>query len=186
MKAGLPEPFLVGIDAHCQNFDCRSIGFDGTLSFEPQLGILPGAFRPDSSSSDGATLSKLLRNLRLGIFSNRLKIYDDKEARCLMFRQKPDFPYYPSIFVGWDNTPRRRENAIVVINGTPDRFAERLSAMIRVVADRPFEDRLVFINAWNEWAEGNYLEPDLKWGHSYLEAVRKAARVAPVPPCNGR
>ena len=127
-----------------------------------------------------------MRNLRLGIFSNRLKIYDDKEARCLMFRRKPDFPYYPSIFVGWDNTPRRRENAIVVINGTPDRFAERLSAMIRVVAGRPFEDRLVFINAWNEWAEGNYLEPDLKWGHGYLEAVRKAASVALVPPCNGR
>ena len=50
VKAGLPEPFLVGIDAHCQNFDCRSIGFDGTLSFEPQLGILPGAFEPDSST----------------------------------------------------------------------------------------------------------------------------------------
>ena len=71
-------------------------------------------------------------------------------------------------------------------NGTPDRFAERLSAMIRVVADRPFEDRLVFINAWNEWAGGNYLEPDLKWGDGYLEAVRKAAGVALGPPCNGR
>ena len=71
-------------------------------------------------------------------------------------------------------------------NGTPDRFAERLSAMIRVVADRPFEDRLVFINAWNEWAEGNYLEPDLKWGHGYLEAVGKAAGVALGPSCNGR
>ena len=58
--------------------------------------------------------------------------------------------------------------------------------MIRVVADRPFEDRLVFINAWNEWAEGNYLEPDLKWGHGYLEAVRMAAGVALVPPCNER
>jgi len=182
VKAGLPEPFLVGIDAHCQNFDCRSIGFDGTLSFEPQLGLLPGAQKPGSASNDDASLSKLLRNIRLGIFSNRLKIYDDEEARRLMFQQKPEFPYYPSIFVGWDSTPRRRENAIVVVNGTPDQFGGHLSAMIRTVANRPFEDRLVFINAWNEWAEGNYLEPDFKWGRGYLKAVRKAAQGKPASP----
>ena len=63
----------------------------------------------------------------------------------------------------------------MVINGTPARFAEHLSTMIRAVANRPFEDRLVFINAWNEWAEGNYLEPDLKWGCAYLKGVRKVA-----------
>jgi Glycosyltransferase WbsX len=183
VKAGLPEPFLVGIDAHCQNFDCRSIGFDSTLSFEPQLGILPGAQKLGSASNDDASLSKLLRNIRLGIFSNRLKIYDDEEARRLMFQKKPEFPYYPSIFVGWDSTPRRRENAIVIMKGSPDRFCEYLSAMIRTVAIRPFEDRLVFINAWNEWAEGNYLEPDLKWGRGYLKAVRKAAWGKPVSPC---
>ena len=185
VKTGLREPFLVGIDAHCQNLDCRSIGFDGTLSFEPQLGVLPGAFKPDSSSNDEPSLSKLMRNLRLGIFSSRLKIYDDEEARRLMFQRKPEFPYYPSIFVGWDNTPRRRENAIVVINGTPDRFAEHLSTMIRAVANRPFEDRLVFINAWNEWAEGNYLEPDLKWGCAYLKGVRKVVGGKAMSPCEG-
>jgi hypothetical protein len=57
---------------------------------------------------------------------------------------------------------------------------------MRAVADRPFENRLVFINAWNERTKGNHLQPDLKWGRAYLEAVRKfAGGEAPHRPAMG-
>lgn len=165
LMAGVTDPFILGIDAHCHNYDCRMIGFDGTVSFEPQLGVLP------DYSNDGFAMSKLIRNLRLGIFSHKLKIYDDLFARDLMKKNKPQFPYYPSIFVGWDNTPRRGNNGIVLVNSTPDGFGSALEGAIKYVQGRNQDERLIFINAWNEWAEGNHLEPDTKYGLSYLNKI---------------
>jgi len=152
-------------NAHCPGVDCRSLGFDGTLVFEPQLGALPG-FR-----SERASLAKLRRNLALRVLSPRLKIYDYTTARNLMAQRQRDFPVHPCILVGWDNTPRRGHNGIVLVNSTPDRFEAALREAVTSIADKPPEHRLVFLNAWNEWAEGNHLEPDQKYGRAYLDAI---------------
>jgi Glycosyltransferase WbsX len=170
VKSGLPEPFLLGINAHCSHLDCRTVGFDGTLNFEPQLGVLPDAF--NDLPSPAKFIRKFIRNQRLGISDPTLKIYEYSSARQLMLAHKRDFPTYPSIFVGWDSTPRRGRNGIVIIKSEPEYFADGLRQMIISVENRPYEDRLVFINAWNEWAEGNHIEPDLKHGLRYLEAVK--------------
>jgi lipopolysaccharide biosynthesis protein len=167
VKSGLPEPYLMGVDAHHPGFNFEKIGFDGTLIFEPQLGALPSFMR------DGVSLTKLARNLKLGIASSKMKIYDYVEARQLMMSRKRDFPTHPCIFVSWDNTPRRGENAIVVVKSTPERFESGLAEMVESLLDKPHDERLLFINAWNEWAEGNHLEPDLKNGTQYLEAVKR-------------
>ena len=166
-RAGLPEPYLLGIDAHCPNLDCRALGFDGTVKFEPQLGALPLAF------SDRVSLSRLKNNLRLGIVSPKLKAYDYVEARALMNATTPDHPFYPSVFVRWDNTPRRGDKGIIIVNATPDNFGEGLISAVDKVKDRTADERLLFINAWNEWAEGNHLEPDAKYGFAYLNEVKK-------------
>jgi hypothetical protein len=165
IRQGLPEPYLLGADAHCLGVDCRSLGFDGTLVFEPQLGALPG-FR-----SERASLAKLRRNLALRVLSARLKIYDYTTARNFMAQRQRDFPVHPCILVGWDNTPRRGQNGIVLVNSTPDRFEAALREAVTSIADKPPEHRLVFLNAWNEWAEGNHLEPDQKYGCAYLDAI---------------
>lgn len=163
----LPEPHLVGVDAHRPGFDYRKLGFDETLRFEPQLGVLPRFMK------DKSTFSKLLNNLRLGIVNPKLKLYDYGLARQLMTQRKVTFPNIPCVFVAWDNTARRGENGIIIINSTPERFATGLSEMISSVQDKPDDQRVVFINAWNEWAEGNHLEPDQKYGTQYLEAVKR-------------
>jgi len=171
VKNGVPEPFLLGIDGHCPNYDCRQIGFDGTMKFEPQLAVLP------NFSNDLPSLSKLKENLGKGIVSTRLKVYDYSEARRLMSCNLPDHPYYPSIMVGWDNTPRRGENGIIVVDNTPEAFASGLAELVKAAGQKPFEDRLIFLNAWNEWAEGNHLEPDLQNGSELLKNVLRVNTV---------
>jgi len=81
---------------------------------------------------------------------------------------------YPSIVPGWDNTPRAGPKGIVLHGATPELFSIHLKDILNSVASRPAEDRLVFVKSWNEWAEGNYLEPDRKFGHGYLDAVKAA------------
>ena len=84
---------------------------------------------------------------------------------------------YPSVVPGWDNTPRAGPKGIALTGATPELFGQHLRDILAAVADRPAEDRIVFIKSWNEWAEGNYLEPDRKFGHGYLDAVRAAVVV---------
>ncbi len=103
--------------------------------------------------------------------SSRLKIYDDGFARRAMRMRRKEFPVYPSIFVRWDNSPRRGADGIIIVNSSPEGFGSSLADAVRSVLARPYDDRLVLVNAWNEWAEGNHLEPDLKHGLRYLEAV---------------
>ncbi len=149
VRAGLPEPLLLGVNAF-GDIDYRTLGFDGTVDFEPQLGVLENAL------DDG------------------LKVYDYVEARMLMRRRRwRNFAIYPSIVVGWDNTPRRGENGIVFTGSTPERFERGLREVAVSLLRRPPDDRLLFLNAWNEWAEGNHLEPDSRYGLGHLEAVRR-------------
>src|SRR5205823_6103074 len=141
------EPFLLGINAHCTHIDCTTLGFDGTLAFEPQLGILPGF------ADEGPSLRKLARNLALGVVSATLRVYDDSHARKLMARAaRRDWFLYPCVYARWDNTPRRGRAAIIIDDATPDSMGEALERSIAAVAAQPDEQRLVFLNAWNEWA----------------------------------
>jgi lipopolysaccharide biosynthesis protein len=165
-RLGLPEPYIVGIDAHCSGTDLRPVGFDMTEHHEPQLTVLG----PDGFSDDPLR-SKFKRNLKRGILSSTLKIYSYPDTNEWMARIRPAFPHFPCCFVGWDNTARRGRNAIVMVGSTPEVFRGVLAGVTGGVVHKDPEERVVFINAWNEWAEGMYLEPDDRFGHGYLQAV---------------
>ncbi|KPL16280.1 MAG: hypothetical protein AMS26_05210 [Bacteroides sp. SM23_62] len=87
-----------------------------------------------------------------------------------------DIPYFPCVSIGWDNTPRYAglgRESVVHTGNTPESFAAYLQQAKDYLKDRPDQPKLILINAWNEWVEGAYLEPDMKWGYGYLEAVKK-------------
>lgn len=168
VRQGLPEPFLLATNAHCSDTDCRRLGFDATLAFKPELGVLPRFM------DDGLRLGKLRRNLKLGVLSARLKLYSYAAAQRAMMAIRRPHPLLPCVLVGWDNTPRRGRNAIVVTNSDPAVFETILRDTIQTVQAQPPQERVVFVNAWNEWAEGNHLEPDQRFGHRFLEAVWRA------------
>jgi len=91
----------------------------------------------------------------------------------LLRSNKVDFQDYPIALPAWDNTPRSGMRGVVLQGSTPDLFRRHLREAIGRVADRRSEERIVFLKAWNEWAEGNYVEPDQRWGHGYLEVIRQ-------------
>lgn len=80
---------------------------------------------------------------------------------------------YPTALTGWDSTPRHRARGFVLTGRTPDAFETMLRNALIVVDDREHDDRIVFLKSWNEWAEGNYIEPDRRSGRAFLEVCGK-------------
>lgn len=169
------DAYLVGVDGHTPGQDFRQHGFDHTLNFRPQLGLVPGV------TQDGFSVGKLLRNLRLGIFDGSLKTigYADFLARMEANAPRHD-AYFPSVLVGWDNTARRGGKGVVVTDASPALFREQVTVALHRVARKREQEQLLFVNAWNEWAEGNHLEPDQRHGRAYLEALREALEGLPA------
>ena len=84
----------------------------------------------------------------------------------------PEWKRFPSVMVGWDNTARRPYGATLYHGATPDAYERWLRRTVERVARVPDEENFVFLLAWNEWAEGNHLEPDQMFGRAWLEATR--------------
>lgn len=79
---------------------------------------------------------------------------------------------YPTVLPNWDHTPRTGKNGILYTGSTPRLFKRHLLDVYEEIKDKR-EENLVFIKSWNEWAEGNYLEPDIQWGKQYLDVVKE-------------
>lgn len=96
--------------------------------------------------------------------------YRYEQFQCPLDR---DENVFPSILPNWDHTPRSGKKGIVLCGSTPETFRACLHKKLEVIKDKPAERRFLMIKSWNEWAEGNYLEPDLRYGKGYLEALKE-------------
>ena len=80
---------------------------------------------------------------------------------------------FPGAFVDWDNTARYGKRATIFSGASPQRFKYWFRKLVESVSDKPDEMNYIFLNAWNEWAESAYVEPDEKYGYAYLEAIKE-------------
>ena len=80
---------------------------------------------------------------------------------------------YPTLVPNWDRTPRTKEDSIYV-DSTPEEFGKLAARAIDLVAKKKEQHRIIFLKSWNEWGEGNYMEPDRQYGHGYIDALRRA------------
>lgn len=99
----------------------------------------------------------------------------DEVWKTVLSRKPTNEKSVPGAFVDWDNTPRRRQTGRVFEGASPEKFEKYMTIQIRRAKEVYHKDML-FLFAWNEWAEGGYMEPDEKYGHAYLEALHNALK----------
>jgi 2-polyprenyl-3-methyl-5-hydroxy-6-metoxy-1,4-benzoquinol methylase len=95
-------------------------------------------------------------------------------AQSYLDRSYGNTRVFKTVFPSWDNTARTKGRALIVLNGTPENYEHWLASTIDLVRQTERSNELVFINAWNEWAEGCHLEPDRWFGHRFLQATQNA------------
>lgn len=78
---------------------------------------------------------------------------------------------FPSVMSQWDRSPRIGRRGDIYVNATPENFKHHLEKAVELIRGKEPEHRILFLRSWNEWAEGNYVEPDLKYGHGFLNAI---------------
>lgn len=112
-------------------------------------------------------------NISVKLTRRILQTEDYDELCQQIINKRPDSEKaIPGMFVGWDNTPRRGKKGRVCIGATPEKFAYYLKKQVDNAKENYHKDML-FIFAWNEWAEGGYLEPDERYKYRYLEEIKK-------------
>ncbi len=158
-QCGIGELYLANVQSFAGASDPKSYGFDASVEFPPHERAVPAQPQPGMTNPD---------------FQGMVFDYP-ATARNFMHRPRPPFPFFRTAMPNWDNTARRQNHGHIFINSSPEAYGAWLAHLVAQTRRlHPPGERIVFINAWNEWAEGNHLEPDQQHGHGYLEATRQA------------
>jgi lipopolysaccharide biosynthesis protein len=175
-EAGLGELYLVRIESFCGDVDPRTIGFDAAVEFAPAWRLM--------TTARGHRWSRIYRRLgRVGLMHGPGLAPDvhayGQLVDVMLAAPRPRYRRFRCATPAWDNSPRRGPQATIFHGSTPALY----EAWLTTIAAESLQicsgdERVVFINAWNEWGEGAHLEPDQRWGRAYLEATRGAIEAA--------
>ena len=155
-KLGIKELYLCRVESFPdEHTDPNTIGFDAAVEFQPDWSEL------------GTTLSD-------PAYADHMVFRYEDIVRRMLRKSRPNYLRFPCVTPSWDNSPRRKSNACVIIDSKPEHYEQWLRTTTRNIDAQSPDYKIVFINAWNEWGEGNHLEPDQKYGKAYLEATKRA------------
>lgn len=124
----------------------------------------------------GKVINKLIGILgrQLTVGAKKLEVLNYDDIWSIILNRKPDTTkMIPGAFNDWDNTPRNKEYGLSLSGVSPEKFGNYMRQLIKRTRD-VYKKDYIFFTAWNEWAEGCYLEPDKKWGYAYLDALHGA------------
>ncbi|MDZ7957149.1 MAG: glycoside hydrolase family 99-like domain-containing protein [Aulosira sp. DedQUE10] len=178
IESGFPGIYFIGLSSN-PSWNPSIYGFDAFSSHPPKdiINRLPESLA-----------EKVFRKVFHKKFKEFLRDYFS--IPCIYSYQKlvdyviPDVStelnFLPCIVPNWDNTPRSGVNGIVFRDPTPELFRKQLNTAITRLAKNNPEERIVFIKSWNEWAEGNYLEPSRRFGKAFLEVIKQEIQYPPI------
>lgn len=144
-----------------ESVDPKKYGFDATIEFPPNRSNPPNITN---------RVSPIVKNFASTVYNWQIFL-----ERSNNYKQT-GYKLFRSVCPNWDNTARRKNNGTVFLNNTPElyqRWLENATADVLKHTSNP-DERLIFVNAWNEWAEGAHLEPDIRYGYAWLQATRNA------------
>lgn len=165
-KAGLPDLYL-GY-AQKSQIDFLSEGFDFAFEFQPNFGRLPNPIGNRTLKRIKAKIQSLVKGKPNTVSS----VYDYQDYVNVQKKEPFNAPIYPGATPMWDNSARKNK-AFILNNSTPTKYKNWLKNIKDNYPWKEVPENFVFINAWNEWAEGNHLEPCQKWGKDYLEVTKE-------------
>lgn len=166
-RAGCGDLYLVRVENRMDGDEQHpeEIGFDAAVEFAPNW----------------TKMGKRVQNLaEIGGQDHQIdpdvSAYDYEQIMTeMLLKPPPPYKLFRGIFPAWDNSARRNKGPVAIINSTPEKYAFWLTRLLQQTVENFYKDeRMVFINAWNEWAEGCHLEPDQKHGLRYLQATQSA------------
>jgi lipopolysaccharide biosynthesis protein len=163
-NAGVGEIYLCAAQSFGIHTAPNHYGFDGAIEFPPH-----GLKAPNLNSR----VAKVNADFAGAVFDYMA------QANAMIHRPKPDYTLFKTVMPGWDNTPRRQDAGLICVNSSPEAYEYWLGkAVEHMITNYKGHERMVFINAWNEWGEGAHLEPDRRYGRRYLEATLNVLSVA--------
>lgn len=167
---GIGELYLTCMESFGGGVDLNSMGLDASIEFPPHTRFDCNKIRKKTSF-----FSNLKNKFYGKIPVEYLHYIVDYREFAQNFLSQPNLPHkcYPSIIPMWDNSARKKTKGLILTDSTPEIYEWWLTETLKKY--KPFSEgeNFIFINAWNEWAEGNHLEPCRKWGLRYLEATKK-------------
>lgn len=138
-------------------------------------------------------VQRLVGNMKRQLFRGQTRLRNSIKGLVGLIRKRPPFCYdygksldlfvteeefendmLPCVVPQWDHTPRNGWNGTMFVNATPKLFYMQVKKALKAIENKPNDRKIIFLKSWNEWGEGNFMEPDLTFGRGFCDALRSA------------